>query len=88
MSALAVMHARSARTGLAQDVCDVTDVSQGCTRARDRVGAAGGGLRRQRGQRRRPPHDPARFDLVRDYTDFAGRPVQDGWIRVLEPSLR
>ena len=34
------------------------------------------------------PHDPARFDLVRDYTDFTGRPVQDGWIRALEPSLR
>ena len=34
------------------------------------------------------PHDPDRFDLVRDYTDFAGRPVQSGWIRALEPSLR
>jgi hypothetical protein len=34
------------------------------------------------------PHDPDRFDLVRDYTDFAGRPVQTGWIRALEDSLR
>jgi len=33
------------------------------------------------------PHDPARFDLVRDYTDFVGRPVQDGWIRALESWL-
>jgi hypothetical protein len=34
------------------------------------------------------PHDPSTFDLVRDYTDFTGRPVQDGWIRALESSLR
>ena len=34
------------------------------------------------------PHDPSTFDLVRDYTDFAGRPVQDGWVRALESSLR
>jgi hypothetical protein len=34
------------------------------------------------------PHDPDRFDLVRDYTDFAGRPVQTGWIRALEGALR
>lgn len=33
------------------------------------------------------PHDPNTFDLVRDYTDFTGRPVQDGWIRALEGSL-
>ena len=33
------------------------------------------------------PHNPATFDLVRDYTDFAGRPVQDGWIRQLESYL-
>jgi hypothetical protein len=34
------------------------------------------------------PHDPNTFDLVRDYTDFVGRPVQAGWIRALEGSLR
>jgi hypothetical protein len=34
------------------------------------------------------PHNPDTFDLPRDYTDFAGRPVQDGWIRALEGSLR
>ncbi len=33
------------------------------------------------------PHDPNTFDLARDYTDFTGRPVQDGWIRALEGSL-
>lgn len=34
------------------------------------------------------PHDPRTFDLVRDYTDFVGRPVQTGWIRSLEPLLQ
>jgi hypothetical protein len=34
------------------------------------------------------PHDPDRFDLARDYTDFAGRPVQVGWIDALASSLR
>ena len=34
------------------------------------------------------PHDPDTFDLVHDYTDFAGRPVQVGWIRTVEASLR
>lgn len=34
------------------------------------------------------PHDPNTFDLVRDYTDFAGHPVQAGWIHALEGSLR
>ena len=33
------------------------------------------------------PHNPDTFDLVKDYTDFAGHPVQDGYIRVLEPIL-
>jgi hypothetical protein len=33
------------------------------------------------------PHDPDRFDLHRDYTDFAGRPVQIGWIRAVEADL-
>jgi hypothetical protein len=33
------------------------------------------------------PHNPNTFDLVRDYTDFVGRPVQTGWIRALESSL-
>jgi hypothetical protein len=34
------------------------------------------------------PHDPSSYDLVRDYTDFDGRPVQDAWVRALEPYLR
>ena len=34
------------------------------------------------------PHDPNTFGLVRDYTDFAARPVQVGWIRAVETSLR
>ena len=34
------------------------------------------------------PHNPNAFDLVRDYTNFVGRPVQTGWIRALESSLR
>ena len=34
------------------------------------------------------PHDPSTFDLVRDYTDFVGRPVQSAWIRSLEPFLQ
>ena len=34
------------------------------------------------------PHDPNTFDLVRDYTDFTGHAVQDGWIHALEGSLR
>ena len=34
------------------------------------------------------PHNPDTFDLVRDYTDFVGRPVQDKWIRAVESSLR
>ena len=33
------------------------------------------------------PHNPNAFDLVRDYTNFVGRPVQTGWIRALESSL-
>ena len=34
------------------------------------------------------PHDPNRFDLARDYTDFAGRPVQTQWVDALASSLR
>lgn len=34
------------------------------------------------------PHNPATFDLRRDYTDFAGHPVQTAWIDALASSLR
>lgn len=34
------------------------------------------------------PHDPDRFDLARDYTQFGGRPVQTGWIDAVESDLR
>lgn len=34
------------------------------------------------------PHDPNRFDLARDYTDFVGRPVQTQWVDALTTYLR
>jgi hypothetical protein len=33
------------------------------------------------------PHNPATFDLQKDYTSFVGRPVQTQWIDALEPFL-
>lgn len=33
------------------------------------------------------PHDPDRFDLQHDYTDFAGRPVQVQWVDAIAPFL-
>lgn len=33
------------------------------------------------------PHDPNRFDLEDDYTDFAGRPVQTAWIDAIATYL-
>ncbi len=33
------------------------------------------------------PHDPAKYDLANDYTDFVDRPVQTGWIDVVAGSL-
>lgn len=33
------------------------------------------------------PHDPDRYDLARDYTDFAGRPVQAEWVDAVAPDL-
>ncbi|MBX3191888.1 MAG: hypothetical protein KF819_33160 [Labilithrix sp.] len=34
------------------------------------------------------PHDPNRFDLARDYTNFVGRPVQTKWVDALATHLR
>lgn len=33
------------------------------------------------------PHDPDRYDLARDYTQFEGRPIQTGWVDALENEL-
>lgn len=34
------------------------------------------------------PHDPNRFDLARDYTNFVGRSVQTQWVDAVKPYLR
>jgi hypothetical protein len=34
------------------------------------------------------PHDPDRFDLHDDYTDFASRPIQTAWVDAVTPFLQ
>ena len=34
------------------------------------------------------PHNPAAYDLARDYTDFSNRPVQTAWIDALQDDLQ
>ena len=34
------------------------------------------------------PHNPATFDLQKDYTSFTGRSVQTQWVDALQPFLQ